>query len=383
MNIGLKDIKALSSVEERQNHYHQHKLLPYLDYTEKLIFKELETAKIIRPENGSTAFKVVLEEQDLYWKVANCLKHGTKHLCPTGHHVYKPEPCRHQNWCVSCGRLYTIRQGSRIMELLNAISEKVDGLRFCRLVFTVPKLLWDKIDYSNFDVFNHACYKTLEEYYHAKVGGVGRDHNWHSKYPLAGNFPHFHSSFVNLGFVNGRPIQLRYDIDLDKMRSIYRRNLERAFGVKIAKVNLHYEHIPVDDKPNRKHPEITNRNMIWHGLRYDFRLANLDITRFAKKQMIGEFEDEQKGEVTRLIMPPTNFRFTRFFGWWADGVRNKYLKLLDIEPILFSKKREPKDVICPVHNLPCELVDNWVAWDDIKNEENLVVNFLKPPDKIT
>lgn len=361
-----------------QNQQTQTKLYPYLDIIGKLISEKSKKSTFAQQlSRENPAYRSLLEETDQYWKIMNCLKVGETYQCPHGHLVYKPTLCKNPKICVNCGQQYTKKQSAKIKEIFNSIHEKVDGVRVTDFVFTVPKQLWKLIDYTNYNRFLRCCKKTIQKYFYGLPCGISNFHHWHSKNPMAENYPHIHLNSLNIVFVKNTPMVVRFDIDLKKMRQLYKENLEQEFDVEISKINIHYEHIPIDDKPYHKNKKITNNQKIWHKLKYNFRMPQLDVNKFSNKHQISLYSDQQKNAILKLINPPKNFKRTRWFGWLADGVRTKYLKLLDVEIVRFDKSHNRR-VMCPVHNCECEHLENFVKWSDIQNEKGIVVDYGNP-----
>jgi len=270
------------------------------------------------------------------------------------------------------------------MELFNLLSTAFRDLRANVFCFTVPKTLWNRITYANYGQFLKVCSDTMKEYYGGMPCGVSTFHNWHSNNPMGGNFPHVHMLGVNVVFMGKkgdmRPVVAPFDLDLGRVKSIYKKRLSEAFGVEIkGKINLHYQHVPINDDlvPGRK--KQTNRELLVSKLLYCFRMPQKDITEWSVNNGVDVYTESQKNEVNRLIFPPKSFRRTRHFGWWADGVRAKYLKLFDLFQIKREKGAGIEPVVCPLHNAKCDLHESFVHWEDVKDLKGLAVDYHKPP----
>ncbi|GAH96159.1 unnamed protein product [marine sediment metagenome] len=99
-------------------------------------------------------------------------------------------------------------------------------------------------------------------------------------------------------------------------------------------------------------------------LAYAFRMPQKDVTEYARgvkwnrkqqkyhqvRNPMRMFTDDEKDHLSYILAPPPNWRRVRWYGWLADGVRAKYLKMLGIaiEDTLEPPNDEmERPVLCP------------------------------------
>ncbi|GAG79796.1 unnamed protein product, partial [marine sediment metagenome] len=219
----------------------------------------------------------------------------------------------------------------------------------------------ERINYGTFKKFNDVCLSTLKEY-HAGVqpAGVNVSHTWHSKNPIAGKYGHNHSFWLNYAFDKkaGKFVKVDKFYDVERLKEIYRKTLASSYGIDLEVVNLFIKYAHVDPENEEK------RRKVLHMLSYAFRMPQKDITEYARgvkwnrKQLkynqvrnpMRMFTQDEKDHISYILAPPPNWRRVRWYGWLADGVRAKYLKMLDIA---IADTLEPpddeteRDVLCP------------------------------------
>jgi len=292
--------------------------------------------------NSSEAYFRYLSSPGIRAWAIRCIKEGFMYECPhDGLKIFEPRVCQDHRACVICGNRHTNRLALPAMRLLNVLSLKLPDLYLTGIVFTLPRLLQKAIGYDNFKKFNDICLETIKEYHEGTMpAGVNASHTWHSKSPLEGRYPHNHSFWLNYGYnkASDRFEMIEKFYDVKKLRNIYRKRLNKAFGVTLPMVNLFVEYVRVDPNNEKK------RRKILHMLTYAFRMPQKDITEHARgvrwdskqrkyvqiAEPIVEFSQAQLAHITYVLQPPPNWRRVRWYGWLADGVRAKYLNKLDI-----------------------------------------------------
>jgi hypothetical protein len=350
-------------------------------FSESLISPE-NTREKFRFANGyneSEAYFDYLDYQYSYNSLGDAVKRGSfaQYCVQTGHlyecehdhtKVFDPYVCGEKNLCVICGHRYTQKLALYAKTLFNTLSLRLPDLYLSSIVFTLPKQLWDVIDYTNFSEFNDVCLKTIKQYHKGVMpAGVSASHTWHSQYPIGEKYPHGHSFWLNYGYDKkaGKFRMIDNFYDARKLRRIYRKNLKAAFGVNVPAVNLWIEYVKLDPSDARKCQKA------WHMLSYAFRMPQKDATEFCRgvkwdnkarqyKQVrdpITKLSQRQLEHLNYILNPPRNWRRVRWYGWLSDSVKAHYLGLLGLSLDDVTPKKDDDDaekrIICPKCHRDC------------------------------
>jgi len=341
--------------------------------------------------NLSSAYYSYLAGIERGWHAQRCIKHGELHRCPRCKlAVFKAGVCGDRKVCVICGDNYTKHMADVVMRTVNVVSEVVPDLTVIFINFTVPEPIQKLIDYGNgFDLFNKVCKKTLYDYVNYSneknifmPAGLHNSHTWHSSDPLRGWFPHNHSVWLDIVYNKAKHCfeKINCYLDVNLLRKLYLKNLNKEFCMNLKETNVNAKYHTVEGKTYsmKQRRTIPSRVLIRHKIKYALRMPQADITNYSNgyrnaghgwvktEEPLTEYTEEESAHINRILLPPPNWRKTRWVGWLADGVRSKYLKLLSIDPNLLKEDKEPEEnVCCPICHVVCELEDSSVIAENI------------------
>lgn len=334
--------------------------------------------------------------------VSNCSKFGDIYQDVNGHTGFKPVLCGHRNECMIDGNIYTNKLAGESFELLQAISDKYrnNGLGFLHFTddtFTLPMDLNDRVTElgnEGIKLFRAA----VSEFYTLLYGGLPavclNNQSWGTGNPLKGSFNHFHCYGLNLCYERSRQGLLSKDrfytvnpyVDTDLALSVWYGCVSRLadkLGVPLEDAiitgdkslvwnheYLEFNPLAYQDAGNGK--KIPNYSLIKHAINYDMRKPVGDIIKFLGSDNYKPYSltVSQKERLMGLIHPDKNKKNHVWIGWIADGVKQKYLSLLN----LYAKtqkelKAEMKAVseeklnsyICPICGDVMEQINNGIV----------------------
>jgi hypothetical protein len=290
-----------------------------------------------------------------------------------------------------------LRERDRIFDLLFRTSSEFfyeDFLRYYELALEVArgevldevKLPWDGWDAIN--LFHEVVRRTVEAFFTILFGRdvipayVSAYASWGDELNLN---PHIHVIGLNLVFeepeyVDGWDGELFKKVrvpgsfatrhlfcsDLNILREIYKANLENTFGVKIdGCVDVFYSYLYLREE-----------GKIIKLLKYLLRSPVLDVV-----EQLGDVEqlsEEQMVMLKRHVDIPYKFKRIRWHGWLADGVKNKYLKLLGLRTLTEEERademrevREGLEVRCPIHGVRVDL-NYQVDFEDLAERDVII-----------
>jgi len=327
-----------------------------------------------------------------------CLTKGKSWHCGEGDHdLWRGMPCGDRDHCILCGEKYAREKAKVAMSIFSQISDAwrtLHGryLHLARVVFTLPESVQAKVTFSGFSEIDRLVYDTYQEYFGDLPAGEVTNQFWHTEKPLKGWYPHVHCSFINLVYDKESQEfkEVRPYIDEEEFKIIWGRKLAKKFGLayrerveevsgkrrgqiwengRWKKLDLRFAGFkPINDKPfaNREGVKMpfTNKAYLRGRLKYDFRRPQIDIADYGDRAGLAEFSPGDADKINYLLHPPKRFARERWFGWLADGVRQKYCSLLGItvEKAKDRKERQgaeveenQKEVMCPVHGCTCLL----------------------------
>jgi len=278
--------------------------------------------------------KEVESDGKLASAVALCAKIWYKYRCEEGHFVLKPRLCRERRWCPRDAEVYVKLKVNHALENF----ERIEGWRDIRLylihlVFTFPQEIWQDVVRDPDPAFE--CVYEALMYPSGLSGGVAALHLTHSSEPLRGWYPHIHVIVPNVVVVkNGglrwfRRARPYFNERLLKKR--FAEALKKRYSVEVES-DLYVQYVRFSDKARVK-----------HILKYAFRLPIMDLAPYLKAGL----SDEVKKWVVEVVNYPR--KRIRWFGWLADGVKNRYMVFERFEDWL--KRYEG---LCPIHR--CRLL---------------------------
>lgn len=120
-----------------------------------------------------------------------------------------------------------------------------------------------------------------------------------------------------------------------ELRASWKRNLERSFEATTAKdvdIHFHYQ---------------KGVGHLRHRLRYQYREPVIDFYKYATQAVHPvEFDAEW---VRRALLGRKHEKHVVWFGWLADCVRYKYLRLIDLEiPRKRERDEKRRKTLCPL-----------------------------------
>jgi len=265
---------------------------------------------------------LVIPSEIRYKRPERCGKFGKLYNCSEHeyNYLYDPKLCGERRLCVICGNQYSMTRGMQIMELFNVVSDTYPQSKCINVTFTVPDQVRRILGFGNIKRFVACSIKTMNDFYQGLMpGGVVIAHTWYSSEPLKGWYPHIHSMWSNYAYDKQAERFVKIDHfltadQLDQFKEIWRSNLIKEFPeCKIPKaINLYWEYIPVNKY---------TRSRVFHRIKYNTRLPQLDITQYSNDKGILEYTPQEKTVVDNQIKPPRNWRRIRWVGWCSD--RNK------------------------------------------------------------
>jgi hypothetical protein len=260
-NINLKEEKVFSSGCEREFN----NKLKYKNQ-EELEKADAELRQKLNWWGGNPYYKRIVRGFKLTGasKMSRCRTVARWVYDDAGHRFIETNKCKNLAYCSTCGEEYALESAARVKHVFEEVVLKWGGLKYRRVgekkirkfkvriidvVFTTPAVLRGKISVNELDLIAD---KTLTRFYSELknvelfLGGCTIKHCWGSNAPWEEK-PHIRKFFANIGFdkKNQRwrelPCYLKKE-DLDRLKQIYREELERATGISIEEVVVEYQY---------------------------------------------------------------------------------------------------------------------------------------------
>ena len=244
------------------------------------------------------------------------------------------------------------------------------------IVFTLQPELWSKVTESTMVWFRRLGIETLKEFFgkDIEIGGMATEHSWHSDNPVQGGFyPHLHFrlSDVCIWKKDGSLRRLRgyfFKERLDELKRLWRKNVEKAFNVKIGMPVIH-------------HGFTEGYGDIRRQIGYDLRSPIKDVSKYLSAG--GNYDERGVRRFRRMIMDrKKNAKHVVYFGFMNEHRIGKFLKDLDIKYELMKewrKKRREEARRCPMHP-DSEMVElaGRFSFDQLE-DECLFIGFSSDP----
>ncbi|MDG6921410.1 MAG: hypothetical protein JRN59_07770 [Nitrososphaerota archaeon] len=263
-------------------------------------------------------------------------------------------------------------------------------IRYGEGEFTLPRDLWTRVRDEDLKVLRKMAMGALKEIFggctrgelcdceargvsHAQrfeIGGNISVHFWHSSNPFEGWYPHIHYTLFDLAFdrVEHRFVRLKMYLEGDahqRLRQLWKRRLEAVFGVTSARdvdIHFHYQ---------------AGLGHLYHRLRYEYREPVVDFYKYATEVVQPVQFDAQW--VRRALLGRKHEKHVVWFGWLADCVRYKYLKLIDLDlPKKKERDKERRKTTCPLCGLELEYSSGGFSFESIEKLGDGVILGYRP-----
>lgn len=285
--------------------------------------------------------------------VENCCRYGKSWSCEKDHEIFRPKSCGERHFCPRCGEREGRLRGQIAQSVYHEISDVIPGLSLIHIVFTIPSSKWRSIGYQDAPRLYQVVYKTIKKYFKMSMPGLACFHRGSVSSKNAN--PHIDMTMLNLGFRNNgqsrgsisshnpkskqsaldesnaymhRSHQLESFeivnpfIDVDRLREIYKDELEKEFKWDLEEVVLHTSYVPMRRSGS-------SARKIAHIVNYSTRYMVVDSYQEVLEGT--EYTDRELETLKELLAPPVGFTIRRWFGWLSPSTKRKYLDLLEIE----------------------------------------------------
>jgi len=278
--------------------------------------------------------------------VKNCCRYGKSWSCENDHEIFRPKSCGERHFCPRCGEREGRLRGQIAQSVYHEVADAIPGLSLIHIVFTIPSSKWRSIGYYDAPRLYQVVYKTIKKYFRMSMPGLACFHRGSVSSKNAN--PHIDMTMLNLGFNPStsdselriykqgvidnaymhRSHQLESFqivnpfIDVDRLREIYKDELEKEFKWDLDEVVLHTSYVPMQRSGS-------SARKIAHIVNYSTRYMVVDSYQEVLEGT--EYTDRELETLRELLAPPIGFTIRRWFGWLSPSTKRKYLDLLEIE----------------------------------------------------
>lgn len=211
------------------------------------------------------------------------------------------------------------------------------------VIFTIPVGVCYRLDDRDLLDFGKMAWATCQEVLGGDVmlAGVRSVQFWHSFKPLEGWFPHVHITLSRFGFKDGEVVELPKFVSVDvlnRLRVVWKAKFEKRFGV-VNRKDFVVKYLYGSKTRGYKN--------LYKRLYYQYRKGGFDLHKAVVAGI--EVNKNHRSWIEKLLIRSRFEKNTVWCGWLADGVKSRYLKLLDI---VWRRKRDrikkKKVIPCPV-----------------------------------
>jgi hypothetical protein len=291
--------------------------------------------------------------------------------------VYRPEGCGNINLCPTCGDYYHRRisnyQSELWVEILRALQDLQVDYRGAGLAleFTIPEALSRELDRTLSQdpekaklVINklfRTSWKIVSAFLPAirdpvtegssscvsppfspssrlKLGAIGALHYWKSGSPWEPHF-HIHYTVLPVGLEEERilPLQIYQTKELlERIRSKWRKALEKIFKVEIPEAVIHFRYIRKNKLPSLFNRIEYNTRPIVEDLLKRVRIRNgklIGYKRLSRRNsgVYIELAQEQVQTLLERVRSMSSIKKIRWLGILSSSSRGNFLRILSIE----------------------------------------------------